>query len=254
MFDYLDQGILLAVAWVLYFAIHSGLASLRVKSWVAERWPQAMAWYRLVYNALAVALLSIPLGLLWRNPGPILWQWSGWGRWLADGLALAAILGFFASLRYYDGAEFLGLRQLRAHSQRVEDLERFHLSPFHRYVRHPWYAFGLVILWTRDMSAGWLVTCVLISAYFWLGSRLEERKLIVYHGEVYRRYRQHVPALVPRPWRRLSRAECAALLSADRDSTGPCALAGGPPSARSGSSSSASTVARTSGSSHGNPP
>ncbi len=222
MSDYWPHASLLAAAWVLYFIIHSALASLRLKRWVAEHWTAAMPLYRLGYNLLAVVLLIGPVGLLWADPGPPLWTRSHWIRWSADLLALAAVAGFVVSLRYYDGAEFLGLRQLREHSRRVEDLERFRLSPFHRYVRHPWYFFGLVIVWTRDMTAGWLLTCVLVTLYFWLGSRLEERKLIAYHGEVYRRYRRLVPALVPLPWRRLSRRDCEALLATDPAASGRC--------------------------------
>ncbi len=224
MFRYLPHALFLAAAWGGYFALHSLLASLRIKRWVAARWPAAMAGYRLAYNTLALLLLALPLGLLWAEPGPLLWRWEGAWKWLMEGLAAAAVAGFLVSLRYYDGAEFLGLRQLRERSRRVEDLERFHLSPFHRHVRHPWYFFGLVIVWTRDMTAGWFVTCAAISLYFWIGSRLEERKLVVYHGDVYRRYRKKVPALIPLPWRRLSRSECEALLRAERDSAGDCTL------------------------------
>ncbi len=240
-----EQWILLALAWILYFVIHSALASLRVKAWVARRWPRAMAAYRLIYNLIALGLLAVPLGLLWRDPGPVLWRWSGWTGWVADGLAALALLGFLHSLRHYDGAEFLGLRQWRERTRRIEDLERFHLSPFHGYVRHPWYFFGLVILWTRDMTLGWLITCLLATAYFWIGSRLEERKLLTYHGEVYRRYREQVPALFPLPWRRLSAEARAALLAeaaAQSSSSG------------TGSASNASTTARTSASSQSNPP
>ncbi|MBS1173845.1 MAG: hypothetical protein H6R12_2675 [Proteobacteria bacterium] len=99
------------------------------------------------------------------------------------------------TLRDYDGSEFLGLRQWRAREQRVEDQESFHLSTLHRFVRHPWYSLGLVLLWTRDMDAARLVAATLATGYLVIGSWLEERKLLVYHGERYRSYRQRVPAL-----------------------------------------------------------
>ena len=116
----------------------------------------------------------------------------------------------------YDGSEFLGLRQLRGGLTAVEDQERFNLSPLHRYVRHPWYSLGLVLVWTRDMDPAFLTTAVMITLYFVLGSRLEERKLLVYHGELYRSYRRRVPSLVPLPWRYLTR-EQARTLAAEPD-------------------------------------
>lgn len=206
------QLLVLAGTWLIYFALHSLFASLRVKQAVAHHHPQWMPAYRLTYNAVAVLLLIPPLLLtfLWRAEP--LWVWSGIGAWLANGLTALAVLGFWWTSKCYDGSEFLGLRQWRERERKVEDQERFRLSPVHRYVRHPWYFLGLVLIWTRDMDPALLLTAIAISAYFVIGSRLEDRKLIAYHGEVYRRYRQRVCGLVPLPWRRLSEPEAQRLL------------------------------------------
>lgn len=214
--------VFLALAWLGYFALHSALASLRVKSWVASRYPQRMPLYRLSFNILAVLMLLPILWLMIRSPGPALWAWQGWEAWLANGLALAAVFGFLKSLNYYDTQEFLGLRQWKSHTQRVEDQEGFHLSPFHRYVRHPWYSFGLVLIWTRDMNAAMLLSGAMMTVYFILGSRLEEKKLVVYHGDIYRRYMELVPGLVPLPWKSLTAKEAAELVrAAERTSARP---------------------------------
>lgn len=214
--------VFLALAWLGYFALHSALASLRMKSWVASRYPQRMPLYRLSFNILAVLMLLPILWLMVRSPGPTLWAWQGWEAWLANGLALAAVFGFLKSLNYYDTQEFLGLRQWKSHTQRVEDQEGFHLSPFHRYVRHPWYSFGLVLIWTRDMNAAMLLSGAMMTVYFILGSRLEEKKLVVYHGDIYRRYMELVPGLVPLPWKSLTAKEAAELVrAAERTSARP---------------------------------
>lgn len=190
-------------AWAVYFALHSTLASLAVKRRVERRWPGAGRWYRLAYNGLAILLLLPIAVVLWRYPGPQLWAWQGPWFWLANGLALLALLAFYLSLRWYDTAEFLGTRQLGASAGGADQPGRLCISPFHRYVRHPWYSFGLVLVWTRDMNAAMLVSALAISAYFVIGSRLEERKLIAFHGRAYRDYAAAVPGLLPRPWRHL---------------------------------------------------
>ena len=205
---------LLVLAWLTYFALHSLLASLGLKRRVARARPEWMRAYRLSYNGLAVLLLLPPLVLTYMDRGPWLWKWTGVGWWLANGLAALAVLGFLWSLRWYDGSEFLGLRQWRTGVRTAEDQECFHLSPLHRFVRHPWYSLGLVIVWTRDMDLALLVTAVMITLYFVAGSRFEERKLLIYHGEVYRRYRQLVPSLIPSPWRFLTEVQ-ASQLTAD---------------------------------------
>ena len=201
---------LLAICWIAYFALHSALASLTIKRKVATAWPGLMPWYRLGFNLLSSLLILPILWLSWLDPGPNLWRWQGAAAWLANGLALAALLGFWLSLKHYDMQEFLGLRQLRHKVRKIEDQEHLRISPFHRFVRHPWYFFGLVLLWTRDMSATTLLTSVLVTLYFVIGSRMEERKLLVYHGDAYRRYMARVPALIPRPWKTLTREEAEA--------------------------------------------
>jgi len=206
--------LLLCVVWLLYFLIHSLLASLGVKGWVARRWPGLMPAYRLGFNALAGLLLIPPLYLVYGSGSEYLWRWQGLAGWLANGLALLALAGFYWSLRFYDTGEFIGLRQWRERERKVEDQEHFHISPLHRYVRHPWYSLGLVLIWTRDMTPEFLLTAVLATLYFLFGSRLEERKLLVYHGERYRRYRNRVPGLIPLPWRVLSSEEARALTEA----------------------------------------
>jgi len=207
-----SQLLLLISSWLAYFGLHSLLASIGVKQYIASHWPAAMPAYRLVFNVLAVLLLAVPLWLTLNSQGPWIWRWSGSAFFVAAILSAAAVMGFLWSLKFYDVREFLGLRQFREHNASVDDQEQFQLSPLHRWVRHPWYFFALVILWTRDMNAAMLITAILMTLYFIIGSRLEEQKLLRYHGEVYRRYRQRVPGLVPLPWKYLRDSEVNTLI------------------------------------------
>lgn len=209
---------LLILFWLVYFVVHSALASFRLKRWFARRFPEGTPFYRAGFNFVSLVLLLPILWQMQRHPGPLWWAWHGWAAWLGNGLALAAIGGFIVSLRHYDGQEFLGLAQLRAaREMTIDGSEQFRISPFHRVVRHPWYSFSLVIIWTRDMNEAMVVSAVLLTLYFVIGSRLEEKKLIACHGDVYRRYARLVPGLIPRPWKLLSAAEAAALIATARE-------------------------------------
>lgn len=193
----------LACAWLAYALLHSALASFAVKEWVAHLWPGFMPWYRLAYNIFA-ALAALPLvWMVHATAGAWLWRWTGPAAWLANGLALAALVGIAAAARTYDMNDFLGLRQVRGRSEK----DAFVISPFHRHVRHPWYFLALVLIWTRDMNGPLLVSASAITLYFVFGSRLEEKKLIAVHGDAYRRYMARVPGLLPLPWKYLTAAE-----------------------------------------------
>ncbi len=201
----------IALAWFAYFTLHSLLAASATKHWVGRRWPRLMTGYRAIFNFVAASALLPVLWLVYDTQSDWLWRWHGAWAWLANALALLAIACFVASTRAYDMGEFLGLRQLREHHD--DDLQTFTLSVFHRFVRHPWYCFGLVLIWTRDMNAPLLVSAAAITLYFIVGSKLEERKLVDRYGEKYRTYMAKVPGLVPLPWRFLTAAEAEALLN-----------------------------------------
>lgn len=213
---------LLAMLWLAYFVLHSLLASLTMKSWVARHFPHRVPAYRLCFNMLSTLTLLPILWLMLRHPGPSLWAWTGAGFWLANGLALAALVGFVRSARYYDTSEFIGLRQWKSATHSIEDQESFRISPFHRHVRHPWYALGLILLWTRDMNAALLLSAVLLTAYLFIGAHLEEQKLIARYGEAYRHYMQRVPGLIPLPWKSLSAEEAAELVAEAERHSGAC--------------------------------
>lgn len=205
--------VLIALAWLVYGVVHSWLAGMRLKTFVARRWPGVMPAYRLLFNGLALLLILPPLALTLLAPGRALWHWPGWIAWPALAVAVAGLL---VSLRHYDGGEFIGSSQWRRGARETHDAGPLTLSPLHRHVRHPWYALGLLLLWTRDLNAAWLVSAVVVTVYVWLGSRREEEKLIALYGDAYREYRRRVPAMLPWPGKSLSSAEAAALVARAR--------------------------------------
>ncbi len=202
--------ILLSITWLIYYATHSWLASHHFKRGFANRFPGTFPHYRFLYNVVSVLLLIAPLSLLVFQPWTELWHWQGVMSFLMNTISLVAMVGFILSLRYYDGAAFIGLRpNTDGHIGSVD--EPLILSPLHRFVRHPWYFLGLLFIWSRDMNTGWLMTCIWATLYMIAGSKLEERKLMTEYGEAYTRYCNKVPGLIPRPWHYLDKEEAAQL-------------------------------------------
>lgn len=210
--------LLLAILWLGYFALHSLFASLTVKTYVSTRLPSLIPAYRLGFNFIATLLLIPPLWLMYQGQSQTLWTFTGIALWISHAVAVLAIAGFVYSLKFYDGQAFLGLRQLRDKTQSVTDQESLYISPLHRFVRHPWYTFALMLIWTRPMDDLLLVTAIMLTLYFFLGSRMEERKLITYHGDIYKSYKSQVPGIIPLPWKFLT-AEAAQQLIHDYQAT-----------------------------------
>lgn len=193
----------------MYGGIHSALASSRIKNRLAQIFPRLSPYYRLAYNLLAVLLLLIPTGLMFLDQSAAIIAWRYPFSWLAHFAALAAIGGFLWSLKYYDMREFLGFPD--ADRPGGFEIAALRISPLHRFVRHPWYFFMLVIIWTRDMNPTQLVSAVIITLYLIVGSHLEENKLIAQFGDRYKNYRCRVGGLIPLPWKFLARDEQAEL-------------------------------------------
>jgi len=69
----------------------------------------------------------------------------------------------------------------------------------YRYVRHPLYTAGLVIIWLIPLMTYNLLALILgLTIYIFVGAYFEERKLLLEFGDVYAEYRQRTPMLVPR--------------------------------------------------------
>ncbi|WP_284155323.1 methyltransferase family protein [Sulfuricystis multivorans] len=210
--SFAPQLLWLALGWLAYGVVHSLLAALTVKTWVTRRWPAVAPYYRLTYNLLALLLVLPLIKATFALDGEPLWRWTGMWIWLANGLALAALVALWFSSGAYDMSEFLGIKPLREKRTDAAEHDAFRISPLHRFVRHPWYCLGLVLIWTREMNPPLLVSAIIVTLYLVIGSRLEEKKLEAHYGAVYREYRRRVPGLIPLPWKWLKTEEAKALM------------------------------------------
>lgn len=170
-------------------------------------------WTRVVpkelERSLYVLIASAVLALLiwqWRPiPTPVLWHAEAtWGVALAWSIMIVGILVLLWSTFLIDHFELFGLRQGWSTLHGGELRGPAFVTPYlYKIVRHPLYVGWLLIFWgAPTMTAGHLVFSAGMSGYILLAIRFEERDLAQDIGEPYHRYREQVPALVPRPGRR----------------------------------------------------
>ncbi|HEX7690259.1 MAG TPA: NnrU family protein [Burkholderiaceae bacterium] len=200
-------AIVVDLALVLVFGLqHSAMARPGFKrAWTrVVPAPVERATYVLA-SSLALALLIVawrPLpGVLWDARGtPVgaVLLAAGAGGWLL--LVAASFLvshwELFGLVQAWRG---LGGVDARAAGAMPELSER----GLYGVVRHPIMLGFLVAFWCAPrMSTGHLLFAGACSAYILVGTRLEERDLLAHFGAAYARYRERVPMLLPRPWRR----------------------------------------------------
>jgi protein-S-isoprenylcysteine O-methyltransferase Ste14 len=156
----------LICAWLFYFFIHSFLASTGVKNYFSINWPTLFAYYRILYNIIAILGLGILLVLSLPKASQAL------NIYLGMTLSVTGFILIILAFRAFNLREFLGLDP--------EKPTKLVVSGMYRYVRHPLY-FGTIILiaglYLLFPSSHMLTILIISYTYIWVGSRLEEQKL-----------------------------------------------------------------------------
>ena len=188
--------------WMLWCALHSTLIATPVMEYLKKKLGDWFRFYRLFFNVVSIVTL-FPVVYYSMSAGQTpVFRWEGALVIVKYFLLAASIILFIAGGRHYSMAQFLGIRQIktgRANSALSED-DTFDTSGILRAIRHPWYTASLLFIWARDLSLSTLLINIVLSAYFAVGTILEERKLLSEFGERYREYQKNVSMFIPCKW------------------------------------------------------
>lgn len=197
----LGSFLLTLIGAALYAVLHSAMAHPTAKEMLSDWLGWAYdRYYRLFYNVISIVTLLPVLAIPVFQPGLTIYRIPGWLVWLTTLIQLLALLVLAIGLFQTDALRFIGLRQLwvgSAHSQH-DDLAT---DGLYSYARHPLYTAGMVFIWlTPVMTTSLLALNLAFTAYFYLGSVLEEQRLVKRFGEEYQEYRSQVGRFFPRFW------------------------------------------------------
>lgn len=194
----LGEALLINAALLTLFAVqHSTMA----RPWFKRMWTRIIP--KQIERSTYVLLSSLLLILLF-------WMWQPIGGviWKVEQPALRAVLyGIFAlgfllvliSTFLINHFDLFGLRQVYLYLRGKEYTQlRFGTPILYRHIRHPLYLGWLFAFWaTPTMTIAHLVFAIATTAYIFMAIQFEERDLIDLYGDVYKRYKQNVPMIVP---------------------------------------------------------
>lgn len=184
--------------------MHSVLICAPIERSLQTSFPQLKRYYRLFYNLFSLLTL-LPLIILTKTDvGEPILSWNGTmtlGRVI---LIFLSCLLFYGGARRYDLFYFLGIKQMRSGKESLLLSEDQSFSPTGVFgiTRHPWYLGSLLLLWSilPEYDEKMVLVALILSVYLWLGTLLEERKILAQYGESYREYTTTVSRFVPWKW------------------------------------------------------
>ena len=194
--------IILILLWIAWCVLHSTLVSLSFTRFIQNRFPKSARYHRLGYNIIAIVTLIPVLLYSISLSGTVVFSWQGPWRFVQIILIIPAIFFFIAGSRRYDLFQFLGIRQITGENdcRVLTDNCSLDTAGVLNVVLHPWYTGGILIIWARPLDIGAILTNIVITAYFVVGTKLEERKLEVQFGREYTEYKKRVPMFIPFKW------------------------------------------------------
>lgn len=180
--------LILFLGWLLFYGIHSALATEKAKSVL----PFSQRTYRLVYNLISTVLFFALLLLGAMIYSVLLFPPSAFSNYTGLMLAATGLFIIKRAFRNYSTSAFLGFKK---------DLnEGLKTTGIQAKVRHPLYTGTLLLVVGYVFFNPQLTSLTILLAlivYLPFGIKWEEQKLIKMYGAEYEQYRKSVPALFP---------------------------------------------------------
>jgi protein-S-isoprenylcysteine O-methyltransferase Ste14 len=106
---------------------------------------------------------------------------------------------FWAFFFNYDSLSFFGIRQMLDFGKRKEKdpSEEIKRNGLLGIMRHPMYLALIIYLWCQTFRVMDIVVNMVLTIYVIIGTKLEEKKLVLEFGDTYVKYQQEVPMLIP---------------------------------------------------------
>jgi protein-S-isoprenylcysteine O-methyltransferase Ste14 len=180
------------------------MISLSVTNYLKTKFGSNYRFYRLFFNLIAFITIT-PVILYSANlKGPVVFYWDGMLSILRYALMAMSILLFILGAFKYDLLQLMGIRQIISGNSfsALSETGNIDTSGILGLMRHPWYLALMILLWVthKDVFISKFIENIILTVYILIGTVLEERKLIIEYGDIYRDYQRRVSMLFPFKW------------------------------------------------------
>lgn len=188
----------ITILWLLFFVLHSVLADSRIKQFTETQFAKFYFLYRLIYNLIAIIIITVIVFILrdFSNHNVLIDLPEGF-RYLSWVLIIFGAVILSVAIYSYNMLDFMGINQLFGKAEQTGKLIKTGLNSV---VRHPIYfalilmLIGISLLIPTDLV---LLSVLFCFVYLYIGTKLEERRLVQIFGDSYRQYQQKVKMFIP---------------------------------------------------------
>jgi methanethiol S-methyltransferase len=191
----------------LFALQHSIMARREFKKWWTKIVPREIE--RSTYVLLA-SIVLILMFYFWRPLPDVIWKVKSAA--LSDIIMALYFFGWFVVLSgtfLINHFNLFGLQQVYlALKNQEQENPKFVTPLYYKFVRHPLMLGFIIAFWAAPlMTAGHLLFSIATTGYVLIAIQLEERDLVSYHGEAYKRYQREVSQIIPMPPKKHNVAE-----------------------------------------------
>lgn len=183
------------VAFVLAFSVFAAVHSIMASNWFKEKVGSGTyRHYRILYNVVSI-ITFLPVFFVlvtYSAYAPVIYtapQFLHLPLYVVQAVSLGAAIITFLGV---NPSEFMGFKS------GVVEKGQLVTAGLYGLVRHPLYLCVIVFLWAKPVfDLLYFLAAFLFTAYFIVGSFLEERRLVREFGYKYRRYQKEVSMFLP---------------------------------------------------------
>ena len=192
--------LLIALLWSGYCFQHSYLISVGFTNRLTRLLKNYYVFYRIIYNLISFILLIPLINLTSQLDNNVILNYAFPLSVLRYALFSGSMLIFLWAFFFdYDFLSFFGVRQILTFrkEQTASLSDRVKKNGLLGILRHPMYFALLIFLWCQTFRLADIVVNAVLTIYIIIGTRLEEKKLVLQFGNSYLKYQQEVPMLIP---------------------------------------------------------
>ena len=194
------EYLLVASLWIGYCALHSYLISIGFTNLMLRLLKSYYAFYRIFYVLLSLVLLVPLINYTARADTRIVLMYAyPWSIIRYVLVASAFVIFFWAFFFNYDSLSFFGIRQILnfGKTKKADSSGILKRNGLLGIVRHPMYFALILYLWCQTFRVMDILINTVLTIYVVIGTRLEEKKLLLEFGDAYAEYQRKVPMLIP---------------------------------------------------------